>query len=144
MLNFNYITAIPGHFAVLMPISLDSYLCLHAKLLAVRCCYFCSYGTGAIMAVPGHDTRDHEFASKYDIPIHWVVKPGDQDGNTLGKVYPGDGVIMNSSSTTSGLDINGLSSKEAISKVIQWAEETGNGKKKVWYLFLKLIALLLM
>lgn len=92
-----------------------------------------SYGTAAIMAVPAHDTRDHDFASKYDIPIHWVVKPDDEDGSNPAKAYPGDGVIMNSSSSTTGLDINGLSSKEAISKVIQWAERTSNGKKKVNY-----------
>ncbi|XP_021766847.1 leucine--tRNA ligase, chloroplastic/mitochondrial-like isoform X2 [Chenopodium quinoa] len=92
-----------------------------------------SYGTGAIMAVPAHDTRDHEFASKYDIPIHWVVKPDDEDGSSQGKAYPGDGIIMNSSSSATGLDINGLSSKEASAKVIQWAEETRNGNKKVNY-----------
>uniref|UniRef100_A0A7C9A523 leucine--tRNA ligase n=1 Tax=Opuntia streptacantha TaxID=393608 RepID=A0A7C9A523_OPUST len=92
-----------------------------------------SYGTGAIMAVPAHDTRDHEFASKYGIPICWVVKPDDEDSSCSGKAYPGDGILMNSSSSTTGLDINGLSSKEAISKVIQWAEEAGNGKKKVNY-----------
>ncbi|KAL2931293.1 Leucine--tRNA ligase chloroplastic/mitochondrial [Bienertia sinuspersici] len=89
-----------------------------------------SYGTGAIMAVPAHDTRDHEFASKYNIPIHMVVKPDGDVGSTMEKAFSGDGVITNSSSSTTGLDINGLSSKVAISKVIQWAEETGNGKKK--------------
>lgn len=91
------------------------------------------------MAVPAHDTRDHEFATKYDIPIRWVVKPDDEDGSNVGKAYPGDGVIMNSSSSTTGLDINDLSSKEAKSKVILWAEETGNGKKKVRLLFFKFI-----
>lgn len=90
-----------------------------------------SYGTGAIMAVPAHDTRDYEFASKYDIPIQWVVKSDIEDDNSLGKAYPGDGIIVNSSSLVTGLDINGLSSKEAASKVIHWAEQTGNGKKKV-------------
>lgn len=89
------------------------------------------------MAVPAHDTRDHEFASKYDIPIHWVVKPDDEDGSCIGKAYSGGGVIMNSYSSATGLDINGLSSKEAIPKVIQWAEETGTGKKKVFSLYLK-------
>ncbi|KAK9681514.1 hypothetical protein RND81_10G007800 [Saponaria officinalis] len=90
-----------------------------------------SYGTGAIMAVPAHDTRDHEFATKYDIPIKWVVKLDDESSSEPGKPFPGDGVLVNSSSSATGLDINGLSSKEAASKVIQWAEETGNGKKKV-------------
>ncbi|XP_022949941.1 leucine--tRNA ligase, chloroplastic/mitochondrial [Cucurbita moschata] len=91
-----------------------------------------SYGTGAIMAVPAHDTRDHEFSTKYNIPIVVVVVPedGSCDSN---KAFSGEGIITNSSSPTSGLDINGLSSKEAASKVIEWAEKTGNGKKKVNY-----------
>lgn len=83
------------------------------------------------MAVPAHDTRDHEFSTKYDIPIVVVVVPedGSCDSN---KAFSGEGIIANSSSPTSGLDINGLSSKEAASKVIEWAEKTGNGKKKVF------------
>ncbi|KAH8493370.1 hypothetical protein H0E87_020196 [Populus deltoides] len=92
-----------------------------------------SYGTGAIMAVPAHDTRDYEFATKYDIPICWVVKPDDDDFSDSGKAYEGEGSILNSSSSTSGLDINGLHSKVAASKVIEWADTTGNGKKKVNY-----------
>ncbi|PON91280.1 Leucine-tRNA ligase [Trema orientale] len=91
-----------------------------------------SYGTGAIMAVPAHDTRDYEFASKYDIPIRWVVTPDGEKIGDSGKAFPGEGVVINSSSTF-GLDINGLSSKEAASKVIEWAEKTGTGKKQVNY-----------
>lgn len=83
------------------------------------------------MAVPAHDTRDHEFALKYGLPICSVVKPEDEDSSYSGKAYPGDGILMNSCSSMTGLDINGLYSKEAISAVIQWAERTGNGKKKV-------------
>ncbi|PQQ07990.1 leucine--tRNA ligase chloroplastic/mitochondrial [Prunus yedoensis var. nudiflora] len=90
-----------------------------------------SYGTGAIMAVPAHDTRDLEFASKFDIPIRWVVMPDDK--NLSGKAYSGEGTVVNSSNSTVGLDINGLSSKEAASKVIEWADKTANGKKKVNY-----------
>ncbi|GMH19448.1 hypothetical protein Nepgr_021289 [Nepenthes gracilis] len=92
-----------------------------------------SYGTGAIMAVPAHDARDHEFALKYEIPVCSVVKPYDESCNRLGEPYVGDGIIMNSSSSTTGLDINGFSSQEAASKVIDWAEKTGNGSKKVNY-----------
>ncbi|KAI9197693.1 hypothetical protein LWI28_002648 [Acer negundo] len=84
-----------------------------------------SYGTGAIMAVPAHDSRDQEFALNYDIPILPVVKQDDESCS--------EGTIINSSNVTTGLDINGLSCKEAASKVIEWAEETGNGKKKVNY-----------
>lgn len=83
------------------------------------------------MAVPAHDSRDHEFATKYDIPIVVVVVPEDGSLGDSSKAFSGVGIITNSSSPTSGLDINGLSSKEAASKVIEWAEKTGNGKKKV-------------
>ncbi|GMY36817.1 leucine--tRNA ligase, chloroplastic/mitochondrial [Fagus crenata] len=92
-----------------------------------------SYGTGAIMAVPAHDTRDYEFAVKYDIPICWVVTPEDKSPTDSRFAFPGQGTIINSSNSTLGLDINGLHSKEASSKVIEWAEKTENGKKKVNY-----------
>ncbi|KAL6990740.1 leucine--tRNA ligase [Sarracenia purpurea var. burkii] len=92
-----------------------------------------SYGTGAIMAVPAHDMRDHEFALKYDIPVRGVVMPDGGCSLDSGKPFPGEGICVNSSSTRSGLDINGLPSKEAASKVIEWVEKTGNGNKKVNY-----------
>ncbi|KAK2984922.1 hypothetical protein RJ640_005663 [Escallonia rubra] len=92
-----------------------------------------SYGTGAIMAVPAHDTRDHEFALKYNIPIRWVVIPDGENCSASGKPYPGYGSLINSSSPTSGLDINGLPSKEAASKVVEWVEKTSNGNIKVNY-----------
>lgn len=83
------------------------------------------------MAVPAHDTRDLEFASKFDIPIRWVVMPDDKNLSGSGKAYSGEGTVVNSSNSTVGLDINGLSSKEAASKIIEWADKTANGKKKV-------------
>uniref|UniRef100_A0A1J3H7V5 leucine--tRNA ligase n=1 Tax=Noccaea caerulescens TaxID=107243 RepID=A0A1J3H7V5_NOCCA len=93
-----------------------------------------SYGTGAIMAVPAHDTRDNEFALKYNIPIKWVVRNEANSSEEEAKqVFAGVGIIENSSSVETGLDINQLSSKEAALKVIEWAERTGNGKKKVNY-----------
>ncbi|VVB07780.1 unnamed protein product [Arabis nemorensis] len=92
-----------------------------------------SYGTGAIMAVPAHDTRDNEFALKYNIPIKWVVTNEADSCDDAKQVFPGLGIIENSSSLETGLDINQLSSKEAALKVIEWAEGTGNGKKKVNY-----------
>jgi leucyl-tRNA synthetase len=92
-----------------------------------------SYGTGAIMAVPAHDTRDNEFALKYNIPIKWVVRNEANSSDDAKQVYPGLGIIENSSTLETGLDINQLSSKEAALKVIEWAERTGNGKKKVNY-----------
>ncbi|ONK81425.1 uncharacterized protein A4U43_C01F28950 [Asparagus officinalis] len=85
-----------------------------------------SYGTGAIMSVPAHDSRDHEFALKYDIPIMRVVKPFDENYDE-GEPFLGDGTVINSSSSLTGLDINGLSCKEAASKVIDWLDSTGQG-----------------
>lgn len=92
-----------------------------------------SYGTGAIMAVPAHDARDHEFALKYNIPIRGVVMPNSESSSDVGKSYSGDGTMINSSNLAAGIDINGLSNKEGASKVIEWLEKTGNGKKKVNY-----------
>ncbi|XP_057764982.1 leucine--tRNA ligase, chloroplastic/mitochondrial isoform X1 [Salvia miltiorrhiza] len=92
-----------------------------------------SYGTGAIMAVPAHDTRDHEFALKYNIPVFGVVTPENGSFSYLDKAYTSAGTMINSSSPTSGLNINGLPSKDAASKVIEWVEKTGCGMKKVNY-----------
>ncbi|KAI3419281.1 Leucyl-tRNA synthetase [Psidium guajava] len=92
-----------------------------------------SYGTGAIMAVPAHDTRDNEFALKYDIPIRWVVTPDGDSSPDSKMAYSGEGIIINSSDSMSGLDISGLLSNEGASRVTEWAEKTGNGKKKVNY-----------
>ncbi|XP_020593870.1 leucine--tRNA ligase, chloroplastic/mitochondrial isoform X2 [Phalaenopsis equestris] len=91
-----------------------------------------SYGTGAIMAVPAHDFRDHEFALKYHISIIKVLNPFEAS-NVLDEPYTGDGFAINSSNQMSGLDINGLSCKEAASKVVDWLESSGHGKKKVNY-----------
>ncbi|XP_058095155.1 leucine--tRNA ligase, chloroplastic/mitochondrial isoform X2 [Magnolia sinica] len=92
-----------------------------------------SYGTGAIMAVPAHDSRDHEFALKYGIPVSWVVIPDDKSFSNYREAYSGEGIMINSSNSASGLNFNGLPNKEASSKVIEWAESTGCGKKKVNY-----------
>lgn len=82
-----------------------------------------SYGTGAIMAVPGHDERDWEFAKKFELPIVEVVA----GGNVQESVYTGSGPHVNSEF------LNGLDNKDAIAKMINWLEETGKGKRKVTY-----------
>ena len=82
-----------------------------------------SYGTGAIMAVPAHDERDYEFASKYDIPIVEVVK----GGNIEEAAYTGDGEHVNSQF------LNGLHTEEAITTMIDWLEDEGKGKREVTY-----------
>ncbi|KAL5990120.1 hypothetical protein ACLOJK_011017 [Asimina triloba] len=92
-----------------------------------------SYGTGAIMAVPAHDSRDHEFALKYDIPIIWVVTPDGKNCCNYENAYAGEGIIINSSNSTYGLNINGFPNQEASSKVIEWAESSGCGKRQVNY-----------
>lgn len=85
------------------------------------------------MAVPAHDTRDHEFALKYNIPVCGVVTPEKGSFSYFEKAYTSEGTMINSSSPTSGLDINGLPSKDAASKVIEWLEKTGHGMKKVLF-----------
>ena len=82
------------------------------------------YGTGVIMAVPAHDTRDFEFASQFNLPIKPVVKSKDLP-------FEGDGVHINSS--IKGLDINGLSNKAAGEKVTAWLEKNKQGQKKTQY-----------
>ncbi|MGD6833455.1 leucine--tRNA ligase [Sutcliffiella halmapala] len=80
-----------------------------------------SYGTGAIMAVPAHDERDFEFATKFELPILEVVAGGDVSK----EAYTGDGEHVNSDF------LNGLGKEEAISNMIQWLETNEKGEKKV-------------
>ncbi len=84
-----------------------------------------SYGTGAIMAVPGHDTRDWEFAKKFGLPIIEVVKGGDVEKEAYTACETG--VMVNS-----GM-LDGLSVEEAKKKIIDWLHETGKGTPKVNY-----------
>ena len=86
-----------------------------------------SYGTGAIMAVPGHDTRDYEFATKFNIPILEVIS----GGNLEKEAFTGDGILVNSE--YEDFSINGLNVPEAIKKITKWLEEKGIGKYKVNY-----------
>ncbi|WIM70936.1 leucine--tRNA ligase [Corynebacterium suedekumii] len=86
------------------------------------------YGTGAIMAVPAHDTRDHEFATAFGLPIVEVVS----GGNIAEEAWTGDGVLVNSASGQ-GLDINGLNKAEAIEKTIAWLTAEGKGEEKIQY-----------
>ena len=81
-----------------------------------------SYGTGAIMAVPAHDTRDWEFAKKFDLPIIEVVK----GGNVQEEAYA-TGIMVNS-----GM-LDGLTVDEAKKKIISWLESEGKGHSKVNY-----------
>ncbi len=113
-----------------------------------------SYGTGAIMAVPGHDERDWEFSRKFNLPIKQVVIPSDlkpialPDGKRIGgaigpieKAFCDDGVAFESPpsgwrlSNPSGerCDINGLPTSEAKRKITAWLESKSLGKKTINY-----------
>ena len=82
-----------------------------------------TYGTGAIMAVPAHDERDYEFATKFNLAIIPVLEGGDVSK----EAFVGDGLHINSDF------LNGLNKEEAISKMITWLEENHFGTKKVNY-----------
>ena len=82
-----------------------------------------SYGTGAVMAVPAHDERDYEFATKFNLPIKAVI----EDNGEVVVPFYGDGKHINSDF------INGLNNEEAISKVIEFLEENKVGRSKVTY-----------
>ena len=82
-----------------------------------------SYGTGAIMAVPAHDERDYEFATKFGLDIIPVL-----EGSDVSKeAYIGDGLHINSNF------LNGLNKEDAINKITAWLEENKIGEKKVNY-----------
>lgn len=81
------------------------------------------YGTGAIMAVPGHDQRDWEFAKQFGLPIVEVVQGGDVEN----EAYAGDGPHVNSEF------LNGLNNEAAIAAMIEKLEASGSGQGKVTY-----------
>jgi len=80
------------------------------------------YGHGAVMAVPGHDERDHEFATQFDLPILEVVEGPE---NQTDGCWSGNGIAIHSSSGS--LKLDGLSTTEAKDAVIKWAETEGHG-----------------
>ncbi len=82
-----------------------------------------SYGTGAIMAVPAHDQRDFEFATKFKLPVLEVIK----GGNTDEEAWEGDGELVNSDF------LNGLKKDKAIAAMIAFLEENKIGKRKTNY-----------
>ncbi|HTI69208.1 MAG TPA: leucine--tRNA ligase [Candidatus Limnocylindria bacterium] len=86
-----------------------------------------SYGTGAIMAVPAHDTRDFEFAQRFGLPVVQVVAP--PDANTPWQGFTDDGTAVNSSGAS--LNLNGLRTPDAKRKIIDWLEAQGFGKRTI-------------
>jgi leucyl-tRNA synthetase len=82
------------------------------------------YGTGAIMAVPGQDQRDWDFARKYDLPIIRTVRPPE---DFAGEAYVGEGAAINSGF------LDGLNVEDAKARIIEWLEAQGKGRAAVTY-----------
>ncbi|MBK1831571.1 leucine--tRNA ligase [Verrucomicrobiaceae bacterium R5-34] len=82
------------------------------------------YGSGAIMAVPGHDERDYEFAQKFDLPVVQVVQP---KGDDEWQGFTGNGTAVNSGF------LDGMKTRDAKKAIIQWLESEGHGHAKVNY-----------
>jgi leucyl-tRNA synthetase len=88
------------------------------------------YGTGAIMAVPGHDERDHAFATAYQLPIVQVVKPADgTDTDVEAAAYTAEGIGMNS--RNAHVSLNDEPTAVAKKLAIEWLEESGIGKRSI-------------
>jgi leucyl-tRNA synthetase len=92
------------------------------------------YGTGAIMAVPGHDERDYAFARVFDLPVRRVIAPADADAEEAegadadGLPYTGSGVLVNSHA-----DFDGLGNREALGEIVSWLDREGKGHASVNY-----------
>jgi leucyl-tRNA synthetase len=97
------------------------------------------YGTGAIMAVPAHDTRDFEFAKTFNLQVICILDPKSADEQLREKVLAGDacwtedGAYINSANPELGLDINGKNKQEGIKTVIDWLAQRNLGKATVNY-----------
>ncbi|WP_111495714.1 leucine--tRNA ligase [Marinobacter bohaiensis] len=85
------------------------------------------YGTGALMAVPGHDERDHEFAVKYRLPIRQVISAKDRDIDIQEAAFTDKGFLVNSGK------YNGLTSEEAFEEIADYLEQSGIGERQVNY-----------
>ncbi|HED37451.1 MAG TPA: leucine--tRNA ligase, partial [Ignavibacteria bacterium] len=87
-----------------------------------------TYGTGCVMAVPAHDERDFEFATKFNLPIRKVIlQPGTKPEDKLNKAYTDPGIMINSGR------FDGLESAEGIKKISNYLEENNLGKEKINY-----------
>jgi leucyl-tRNA synthetase len=95
------------------------------------------YGTGAIMAVPAHDSRDFEFAQKFNLPIVCIQDPDVADPDQKKRILEGnecwteDGKYINSSDKTTGIDINGLNKAAGVAQITRWLESKNLGTSKV-------------
>jgi leucyl-tRNA synthetase len=95
------------------------------------------YGTGAIMAVPAHDTRDFEFARKFNLQISCIQDPAVTDPEQKKRILEGkecwteDGKYINSSNESTGININGLNKEAGIAEITKWLENRNLGTSKV-------------
>jgi leucyl-tRNA synthetase len=87
------------------------------------------YGTGAIMAVPGHDSRDYEFAAKFGLPVKRVIEGSDPEAarDEEGLPYPGDGEMVDSGR------FDGQNNREAYQEIVAWLNSEGRGESAVNY-----------
>lgn len=86
-----------------------------------------TYGTGCVMAVPGHDTRDFEFAKKFDLPIREVISPDGEAHGELIEAYVDPGIMINSG------QFDGTPSESGIDQVIEYLEQNGIGERRINY-----------
>ena len=101
-----------------------------------------SYGTGAIMAVPAHDTRDFDFAKTFGLPIKCIIEPDPKEAAELGTdvaavlrgeaCWTGEGKLINSANDE-GLKLNGLTVKDSKPAATEWLAKRGQGKASVKY-----------
>jgi leucyl-tRNA synthetase len=87
------------------------------------------YGTGAIMAVPGHDSRDYEFAQKFGLPVERVIEGSDPEAarDDSGLPYPGDGEMVGSGR------FDGKNNRDAYEEIVAWLNQEGRGRSAVNY-----------
>lgn len=88
------------------------------------------YGTGAVMGVPAHDSRDYAFAKKYSLPILSVISPPDPKDSDL-EYWEGEGILIHSHSKECNID--GLDCAAAKKKIIDWLEQNKKGEKAITY-----------
>ena len=115
-----------------MPLGVDAVNPFNGERLPVWVANFVlmGYGTGAIMAVPGHDERDHEFARRYGLPIRQVIAPADgTEVDVQAEAWTGkeDVVVVDSG------EYSGLGFRECFDRMADWLEETGRGARRVNY-----------
>ena len=115
-----------------MPLGLHAINPFNGERLPVWVANFVlmGYGTGAVMSVPGHDERDHEFALRFGLPIHQVIAPADDtevDIRTTAWTDKENAVVVNSG------EYSGLGFRECFDRMAHWLEQTGHGARRINY-----------